>query len=215
MTINIGAVLSQANAGIDPGEIRRYAVEAEAAGFKHLIVYDHVLGATPERLGPGPFGSFPGPPYTHTSNFHEVLTLMSHLAAVTSTIEFVSSVLILPQRQAQLAAKQIATVDLLSGGIHDPSSVELHQSRDQVVHEHVGTGIAVTRKPLVGGRSNRVSSDTEYVSDADPGRCPQRNSRCAPVRRISAEARRSIVFANCSARGGTPSNVSVPTGMLT
>lgn len=121
MTINIGAVLSQASAGIDPSEVRRYAVEAEAAGFKHLMVYDHVLGATPERLGPGPFGSFPGPPYTHTSNFHEVLTLMSHLAAVTSTIEFVSSVLILPQRQPQLAAKQISTIDLLSGGRFRPA----------------------------------------------------------------------------------------------
>ncbi len=121
MTVNIGAVLSQAHAGTDPAEIRRYAIEAEAAGFKHLMVYDHVLGATPERLGPGPFGSFPGPPYTHESNFHEVLTLLSHLSAVTSTIEFVSSVLILSQRQAQLAAKQIATIDLLSGGRFRPA----------------------------------------------------------------------------------------------
>ncbi len=121
MTINIGAVLSQSNAGTDPAAIRRYAIEAEAAGFKHLMVYDHVLGATPERLGPGPFGSFPGPPYTHESNFQEVLTLISHLAAVTSTIEFVSSVLILSQRQPQLAAKQIATVDLLSGGRFRPA----------------------------------------------------------------------------------------------
>ncbi len=121
MAVNIGAVLSQSNAGTDPSEIRRYAVDVEAAGFKHLMAYDHVLGATPERLGPGPFGSFPGPPYTHENTFQEVLTLFSHLSAVTSTIEFVSSVLILPQRQAQLVAKQIATLDLLSGGRFRPA----------------------------------------------------------------------------------------------
>ena len=113
--MRIGAVLSQADSGTDPEAIRRYAVELEAAGSEHLLASDHVLGAPPERHGPGPFGNFPAPPYTNEHVFHEVLTLFSHLAAVTSTMELVTSVLVLPQRQAPLVAKQVATIDLLSG----------------------------------------------------------------------------------------------------
>lgn len=110
----IGVVFSQADSGVDARAIRAWAVEAEAAGFDHIMAYDHVLGASAERLGSGPFGSFPTAPYTNDHVFHEILTLFSHLAAATTTIDFVSSVLVLPQRQAAVAAKQIATVDLLS-----------------------------------------------------------------------------------------------------
>lgn len=113
--MDVGIVFSQADAGTDPVAIRQWAIDAEAAGFAHLMAYDHILGATPERLGPGPFGAFPQAPYTTAHTFHEILTLFSHLAAVTSTMRFVTSVLVLPQRQAAVAAKQIATVDLLSG----------------------------------------------------------------------------------------------------
>jgi probable F420-dependent oxidoreductase len=114
--MRIGVVFSQADSGTDPDAIRDWARAAEAAGFEHILAYDHILGATPERLGDGPFGAFPAPPYTSDNTFHEILTLVSHLSAVTSTIQFVTSVLVLPQRQTALAAKQIATVDLLSGG---------------------------------------------------------------------------------------------------
>lgn len=112
--MRIGTVFSQADSGTDAAAIRRWAVEAEAAGFHHLMAYDHVLGATPERLGPGPFGAFPAAPYTVDHQFHDILVLFSHLAGVTSTIEFVTSVLVLPQRQTAVTAKQIATLDLLS-----------------------------------------------------------------------------------------------------
>lgn len=114
--MRIGAVFSQADSGIDPGAIRQFAIDSEAAGFEHLLVYDHVLGASPERLGPGPFGSFPNAPYTSAHTFHEIMVLFSHLAAVTTTMSFVSSVLVLPQRQTAVVAKQAATIDLLSGG---------------------------------------------------------------------------------------------------
>src|SRR2546421_11810269 len=114
--MRVGVVFSQADSGTDADAIREWARRAEAAGFEHILAYDHILGASPERLGPGPFGSFPVPPYSLEHTFHEVLTLFSHLAAVTATIQFVTSVLVLPQRQTALAAKQIATVDLLSGG---------------------------------------------------------------------------------------------------
>jgi probable F420-dependent oxidoreductase len=112
--MHVGTVFSQADSGIDADAIRRWALRAEAAGFHHLMAYDHILGATLEKLGPGPFGIFPTPAYTIDHTFHELLTLFSHLAGVTSTIEFVSSVIVVPQRQAPLVAKQIATVDRLS-----------------------------------------------------------------------------------------------------
>jgi probable F420-dependent oxidoreductase len=114
--VKLGVVFSQADSGTDPDAIRAWAQRAEAAGFEHIMAYDHILGASRERLGPGPFGAFPGPPYTNENVFHEILTLVSHLSAVTSKINFVTSVLVLPQRQTALAAKQIATIDLLSGG---------------------------------------------------------------------------------------------------
>lgn len=114
--MRVGVVFSQADSGTDPVAIRAWALRAEAAGFDHILAYDHVLGASAERLGPGPFGPFPAAPYTAEHTFHEILTLFSHLAAATSTIRFVTSVLVLPQRQTALVAKQIATVDLLSGG---------------------------------------------------------------------------------------------------
>jgi probable F420-dependent oxidoreductase len=114
--MRIGAVFSQADSGTDADAIRRWAIDAEAAGFEHLMAYDHILGASPERLGPGPFGSFPNAPYTSEHTFHEIMVLISHLAALTTRMQFVTSVLVLPQRQTALAAKQIASIDLLSGG---------------------------------------------------------------------------------------------------
>ena len=114
--MRIGAVLSQADAGTDADEIRRYATCCEQVGYNHLLAYDHVLGASAEKLGAGPFGAFPSAPYTNEHTFHEILVLFSHLAAVTRTLELVTSVLVLPQRQTTVAAKQIATIDLLSGG---------------------------------------------------------------------------------------------------
>ena len=114
--MRIGVVFSQADSGTDADAIRAWAQRAEEAGFDHIMAYDHVLGAAVDRLGPGPFGPFPAAPYTAEHTFHEVLTLFSHLAAVTTTISFVTSVLVLPQRETALVAKQVATVDRLSGG---------------------------------------------------------------------------------------------------
>ncbi|HEX3088741.1 MAG TPA: LLM class F420-dependent oxidoreductase [Ilumatobacteraceae bacterium] len=114
--MRIGAVFSQADSGTDPDAIRKWAVDAEAAGFEHLMAYDHILGASPERLGPGPFGSFPNPPYTSAHTFHEIFVLFSHLAALTTRMSFITSILVLPQRQTAVVAKQVASIDLLSGG---------------------------------------------------------------------------------------------------
>jgi probable F420-dependent oxidoreductase len=114
--MHVGTVFSQADSGTDPAAIRRWAVDAEHAGLHHIMAYDHVLGASVERLRGGAIGQFGDPPYTDQHTFHEILTLFSHLAGVTERIEFATSVIVLPQRQTAVAAKQIATVDRLSGG---------------------------------------------------------------------------------------------------
>jgi len=114
--MHVGTVFSQADSGTDADAIRRWAIAADLAGLHHMMAYDHVLGAPVERVGVDACKPFPTPPYTDQSTFHEVFTLFAHLSAVTTTLEFVSSVLVLPQRQTALVAKQMATVDRLSGG---------------------------------------------------------------------------------------------------
>lgn len=104
------AVLPQLEIGTDPEVIARYAREIEEMGFDGVVVFDHVLGAHPDR--PGGWSG----PYTHESLFHEPFVLYGFLAAITKKLELVTSVIILPQRQAVLVAKQAAEVDVLSGG---------------------------------------------------------------------------------------------------
>jgi probable F420-dependent oxidoreductase len=108
--VKVLAVLPQLEIGADPEVIARYAREIERMGFDGVVVFDHVLGAHPDR--PGGWSG----PYTHESMFHEPFVLYGFLAAVTKRIELVTSVIILPQRQAALVAKQAAEVDVLSGG---------------------------------------------------------------------------------------------------
>jgi probable F420-dependent oxidoreductase len=107
--MQIGAVFPQTEIGNDPLAIRDYAQTVEGLGFSHLLAYDHVLGASPERLGAWR-------PYTHESPFHEPFVLFGYLAGVTTTLRFATGIIILPQRQTALVAKQAANVDVLSGG---------------------------------------------------------------------------------------------------
>ena len=108
--IKIGVVFPQTEIGNDPQIIREFAQVAEGAGSTHLLAYDHVLGAHPDRE-PRLWG-----PYTHETAFHEPFVLFGYLAAVTSKMEIVTGVIILPQRQTALVAKQAAEIDILSGG---------------------------------------------------------------------------------------------------
>jgi len=108
--MRIGVVFPQTEIGADPAIIRDYAQAAEALGYSHLLVYDHVLGA-----GTGRRPNWNGP-YTAKSMFHEPFVLFGYLAGITSKIELVTGVLVLPQRQTALVAKQAAEVDVLSGG---------------------------------------------------------------------------------------------------
>ncbi len=108
--MQIGAIFPQTEIGSAPSVIRDFAQTAEGLGYSHILAYDHVLGAQPERE-PRLWG-----PYTHESAFHEPFTLFGYLAAVTERVGLVTGVIILPQRQTALVAKQAAEVDILSGG---------------------------------------------------------------------------------------------------
>ena len=109
--MRFGVVFPQTQLGADPPVLRDFAQAAEELGFHHILAYDHVLGANPDR--PGWQGRRP---YTYRDMFHEPFTLFSWMAAFTQRIGFMTGVLILPQRQTALVAKQAAQVDLLSGG---------------------------------------------------------------------------------------------------
>jgi probable F420-dependent oxidoreductase len=106
--MQIGVTFPQTEIGADPAAIREYARTVESLGYRHLIVFDHVLGADPSRR-PGWMG------YNHKHMFHEPFVLFGYLAALTQ-LELVTAVIILPQRQAVLVAKQATEVDVLSGG---------------------------------------------------------------------------------------------------
>lgn len=108
--MKIGIVYPQTEFGFDPLAIRDFAQTAEGLGFDHILAYDHVLGANPNR----PRG-WEGP-YTYRDSFMDPFILFSHMAAVTKSIEFTTGILILPQRQTALVAKQAACLDVLCGG---------------------------------------------------------------------------------------------------
>ena len=107
--MRIGVVFPQTELGGDPGAVRAYGQRVEELGYTHILAYDHVLGA-----GPQVHRDWKGP-YDIDTTFHEPFVMFGHLAAITS-LELVTGVIILPQRQAVLVAKQAAEVDLLTGG---------------------------------------------------------------------------------------------------
>lgn len=108
--MQIGVTFPQLEITADPVAVRDYAQAAEEIGYAHILAYDHVLGADttnrPDWRGP----------YSTASLFHEPFVLFGYLAGVTRRIGFVPGVIILPQRQTALVAKQAAEVDVLSGG---------------------------------------------------------------------------------------------------
>jgi probable F420-dependent oxidoreductase len=108
--MKLGVVFPQTEIGADPAVIKDYAQTAEGLGYDYLLVFDHVLGANPDRPG-----GWQGP-YTYKDSFHEPFVLFGYLAGLTQKLELVTGIIILPQRQTVLVAKQAAAVDVLSGG---------------------------------------------------------------------------------------------------
>ncbi len=107
--MQIGVVFPQTEIGSDPGGIRAYASAVEELGYRHLVAYDHVVGADPvvHRDWSGP--------YDIDSTFHEPMVLFGFLAGI-ARLEVVTGILIAPQRQTVLVAKQAAEVDILAEG---------------------------------------------------------------------------------------------------
>jgi probable F420-dependent oxidoreductase len=108
--MKIGVVFPQNEFPSDPLAIKDFVQTAEDLGFYHILAYSHVLGANPDREG-----GWKGP-YTHQDPFQEPMVLFSYMAGLTQTIEFVTGIIILPQRQTALFAKQAATLDVLCSG---------------------------------------------------------------------------------------------------
>jgi probable F420-dependent oxidoreductase len=93
----------------DPDAVRKFIRAAEELGYEHLMAHDHVVKASHEGRQPKLNG-----PYTEKHAFHDPFVLFGFAAAVTDKLEFVTGVLVLPQRQTALVAQQAADVDLLS-----------------------------------------------------------------------------------------------------
>jgi probable F420-dependent oxidoreductase len=108
--MKIGVVFPQTEIGRDPAVIRDYAQAVESMGYAHMLAFDSVVGVNPDR--PGGWTS----QFTYQHAFHEPFVLFGFCAAVTRRIELVTGIIILPQRQTALVAKQAAEVDVLSGG---------------------------------------------------------------------------------------------------
>ncbi len=108
--MQIGIVFPQTEIGSDPGGIRAFGQAAESLGYAFISTYDHVIGANLENRP-----DWKGP-YSVSSDFHEPFVLFGFLAGATETLGFATSIVILPQRQTVLVAKQAAALDVLSGG---------------------------------------------------------------------------------------------------
>ena len=110
MAMKLGVIFPQTEIGSDPGALREFAQAAEDMGYNQILAYEHVLGADttnrPDWKGM----------YTIDSAFHEPFVLFGYLAGVTKDITLATGIVILPQRQTALVAKQAAEVDVLSNG---------------------------------------------------------------------------------------------------
>jgi alkanesulfonate monooxygenase SsuD/methylene tetrahydromethanopterin reductase-like flavin-dependent oxidoreductase (luciferase family) len=106
----MGAIFPTTEYGTDAVAIRDWAQAAENLGYSNILLYDHVLGAEHANRTPALTG-----PYTEKDEYHEVFVTLGFMAGVTTTIGLSTGVLVLPQRQTTLVAKQAAELDLLSG----------------------------------------------------------------------------------------------------
>jgi len=178
--MQIGVVFPQTEIGTDPVVIRDYAQAAEQLGFAHLVAYDHVLGANPNRPGGWDRG------YTFESAFHEPLVLFGYLAGLTRTLQLFTEILILPQRQTALSSKQAAAVDVLSGGrlrlgvgvgwnsVEYESLGQSFQTRGRRMEEQIGLLRKLWTQPL-------VTFDGRFDHIADAGINPLPVQRPIPI----------------------------------
>lgn len=108
--MRIGVIYPHFEFGSDPAAIKDYAQTAEALGYTHIGADDHIIGPNPDR--PGGWKGW----VTYKTQFFEPFVLFSFMAGITSKVEFETCVLLLPQRQTVLVAKQAAGLDILCNG---------------------------------------------------------------------------------------------------
>lgn len=107
--MQIGVVYPQTELATDPATVQAYVRGVEELGYRHILAYDHVLGADPAV-----YTGWDGP-YDIDTTFHEPFVFFGYLAAITR-LELVTGIIIAPQRQTALVAKQAAEVDILTEG---------------------------------------------------------------------------------------------------
>lgn len=152
--MKIGVTFPQLDMGADSAAIRSYTLAAADLGFDYLLAYDHVLGANPAER-PGWEG------YTHTDSFHEPFTLFAFMAGIAPSLEYVPGVIILPQRQTALVAKQAAELDVLTGGkfrlgvgvgwnpVEFEGLNERYDNRGRRIEEQIAVMRALWSQPLI------------------------------------------------------------------
>ena len=145
--MELGAVFPTNEIGNDPTAIRDWAQAAEGLGYETIVTYDHVLGAVHDGRDPKLWG-----PYTENDPFHEPFVLFGYLAGLTSRIKLQVGVLIAPQRQTALIAKQAVEVDRLSGG---RLILGLGTGWNHVEYESLGMAFA--------GRGRRLDEQVEVL----------------------------------------------------
>ena len=143
------AVFPTTEIGNDPAAIRDWAQAAEELGYASIIAYDHVLGASHANRTPRLTG-----PYTEAHAFHEPFVLLAYLAGVTRTVELATGVLILPQRQTALVAKQAAELQVLS------------QGRLRLGSERAGTASSTRRWVFRSKAAARATTSSSTCSSA-------------------------------------------------
>jgi probable F420-dependent oxidoreductase len=199
--MKLGVVFPQTEIGGDPAAIKDYAQAAEQLGYNHILVYDHVLGAHVDRFKDLGFR----PPYNYQTPFHEPRVLFGYLAAATEKLELTTGILILPQRQTALVAKQAAAVDVLSGGrlrlgvgigwnsTEYETLGENFRNRGRRVEEQIDLLRQLWTNEL-------VDFDGKYHTASQVGINPMPIQRPIPISRSSAQTptakRRSAAFAN-------------------
>ena len=167
--MKLGVIYPQNVIGGDPTIVRDFAQTVEGLGFSHIIVYDHVLG-----VNPAAYPDWRGP-YTSADLFHDPFTLFSFMAGFTERIEFSPQIIILPQRQAVLVAKQAASLDVLSGGRlrlgigigwNEVEYVSLGQEIAEIFLENFWLIGTISQSPQPTIVSNRLGNAPQYKIQA-------------------------------------------------
>ncbi|NJN82730.1 MAG: LLM class F420-dependent oxidoreductase [Caldilineaceae bacterium] len=178
--MRIGAVFPQIEFPADAAAVRSYAQAVDELGYAHILAFDHVLGANPHRPG-----GWQGP-YTHTDPFYEPFILYAYMTAVAPRLEFVTGIIILPQRQTALVAKQTATLDVLCRGqlrlgmgigwnqVEFEALNENFRNRGKRVEEQIALLRKLWTEPL-------VTFDGEWHTVSDAGLNPLPVQRPIPI----------------------------------